>query len=77
MLIVYGYPTEMFNTNQEIDDYVQDIDYSFGDKRLCFGVVMERSDDKYKYLVRFNTSLLPGQEDIPNTNSARVEEVDQ
>ena len=79
MLIAYRYPTEMFETNQDIDDYVQDIDYSYGDHRLCFAIVMDKNnvDDKYRYLLRFNTSLLPGREDIPETNSARVKEVEQ
>lgn len=69
----------MFDTNEDIDTYVEGINYSIGDDRLCFGIVMDQNnvDDKYRYLIRFNTSLLPGSEDIPNTNSPRIDEVDQ
>jgi len=74
----YG-EVELFQDNQAIDDFTQLRDYGSMDRRLCLAVVMEKNniDNKYQYIMRYNTSLLPNKEDIPLTTNERTNLVNQ
>jgi len=68
----YQYPTKIFETNEEIDDYVRSSDYGNDNKeRLCFAVIF---NTKFEYSLRFNASSL-NSEEIPSTNSDAVDPV--
>jgi len=63
--------TKLFDSFEEIDDYVRTNDYATGDRRLCFGVVVTKnSNHEYEYHLRWNISRLLGNEDIPKTTNA-------
>ena len=69
----------MFKNNEEIDDFTQEVDYATGKKRLCFAVVVNKNNvnNQYQYMIRYNISTAPGQEDIPDPNDGRINVVDQ
>lgn len=69
-----------FQDNAEMDEFVKRNDYVIGDRRLCFGVTVAKSQltSEYDYFIRFNTTRKPGSEDIPTTEEAgRVKVVEK
>ncbi len=70
-----GLKTKPFKTNQEIDDYTAQANYtSLSPKRetLCFAVVINKNgvNDQYEYMLRFNLS----SSDIPDPAIGQISE---
>lgn len=74
-----GFTTQMFENNDELDNFINSPGYGEGDNTICYGVIMQKNniENKYEYLLRYNVSLLNNTDDIPNTNAQIIEEIEE
>jgi hypothetical protein len=64
-----GLETIMFNSREDMNEYVESDDYATPNKRLCFGVIVDKNilTQEYSYSLRFNVSSF--ENDIPSTTN--------
>lgn len=64
-----GLETIMFNSRDAMNEYVESDDYATPNKRLCFGVIVDKNvlTQEYSYSIRFNVSSFDN--DIPSTTN--------